>query len=596
MSFPRPSLRPRTGRPRRRMVGLVPAVVAAGAVAACSGTSLEAQSSAGLGVSDQPGGVVTAMALGPVLAWDPQRIGSRTDAAFAGRTFLRTLTAYQPSPTPAGQATLVGDLATDTGTPSADLTSWSFTLRSDVTWQDGTPVTCEDVKYGVSRTFATSVITGGDTDALAVLAVPKTVEGTSTYEGPYATGKAAAAGQAAFDKAVSCSGETITFALATPTSDFNEMVSMPSFAPYKKTQDQGGNGRYAVFSDGPYLLKDSWDPGTGGVWARNPAWNASSDPVRKAYPDEIRYQAGMEPQSVAQDIMANTGTGRAGVALESAPPAIQQHINALAELRSRSVNPGTGLVDYLVPNLRSRVFASPAVRTAFAMATNREAYVTALGGSTSARATLSLIPSALPAATTADPVGGGLKGDPARAKAMLENAGVPMPVPIRVAYRSTESADKGMAALAAGWRDAGFEPALQPVVDDYFTQIAKPARAGATDVFWSTWAPQWASASTILPPLFDSTINLSAAGPGRDYGYFAEPAVTARMAAIARIADRAEREKAWGDLDTTLRGEGAYVGLAERRAMYVAGSDIRNFTADEVLAGTVDFARLAVHQ
>ena len=581
---------------RRRVVAAAAATVLALAVAGCSASSVPSQTTASLGESDQPGGVVTAMALGPVLAWDPQRIGSRTDAAFAGRTFLRTLTAYLPNPAPDGQGTLVGDLATDTGTPNADLTSWSFTLRPDVTWQDGTPVTCEDVKYGISRTFATSVITGGDTDALAVLAVPKKVDGSSTFAGPYATGKDAAPGQAAFDKSVTCSGRTITFTLAMPTSDFNEMVTMPAFAPYKQSEDLGKDGLYAAFSDGPYQLKDGWEPGTGGVWVRNPAWKASSDPVRSAFPDEIRYQEGMEPQTVAQDIMADTGTGRAGVALESAPPAIQQHINALDELRNRSVNPGTGLVDYLVPNFRSKVFADPVVRTAFALATNREAYVTALGGSTTAQANLSLIPAALPAATTADPVGGGLKGDPAKAKAMLEAAGVTLPVVVRVAYRSTDSADKGFAALAAGWRDAGFEPELQPVVDNYFSEIAKPDRVGATDVFWSNWAPQWASASTILPPLFDSTINVSAAGPGRDYGYFADASVTARMAAIARIADRAEREKAWGDLDTSLREEGAYVGLAERRAMYVAGSDVRNFTADEVLAGSVDFARLAVHQ
>ncbi len=579
------------------MTGAVLAtVLAVLAVAGCSGGSSTSATTASLGESDQPGGVVTAMAMGPVLAWDPQRIGSRTDAAFAGRVFMRTLTAYQPSPDANGQATLVGDLATDTGTPNADLTQWTFTLRPGVSWQDGSPVTCEDVRYGISRTFATSVISGGDTDALAILAIPKRIDGTSTYAGPYATGKDAVAGSAAFDKAVTCSGSTITFNLATPTSDFNEMVSTPAFAPYKQSQDAGADGQYQVFSDGPYMLKSEWAPGTGGTWVRNPAWKASSDPLRKAYPDEIRYQEGMEPQTVAQQVMANTGSGRAGVALESAPPAIQQHITALAELRNRSVNPGTGLTDYFVPNLKSKVFADPAVREALAVATNRDAYVTALGGQTSAQAALSLIPSSLPAATGEDPLGAGLKGDPVKARKMLFDAGVTLPVTIRVAYRSTPSMDKAMAAVAAGWTDAGFDPVLQPITDNYFVEIAKPERAGSTDVFWSNWAPQWASASTILPPLFDSTINIGTAGPGRDYGYFVDPSVTTRMDQIETIPDRTAREKAWGALDVSLRAQGAYIGLAERRAMYVAGSDIRNFTADEVLGGAVDFAGIAVRQ
>ena len=61
-------------------------------------------------------------------------------------------------------------------------------------WQDGTAVTCADVAYGISRTFATKVVTGGPTDALAVLAIPRRPDGTSTYAGPYATGAAAATG------------------------------------------------------------------------------------------------------------------------------------------------------------------------------------------------------------------------------------------------------------------------------------------------------------------------------------------------------------------------------------------------------------------
>ncbi len=595
LSRPERSLRP-FRRSGPRLAGVAVGLIAALTVAGCTGQSASSETTASLGTTDQPGGVVTALSLGPILSWDPQRIGSRADAAFAGRTFMRTLTAYQPSQTPDGQATLVGDLATDTGTPNTDLTTWTFTLRPDITWQDGSPVTCEDVVYGISRTFATTRITGGDTDALAVLAVPKRVDGTSTYAGPYATGKAASAGQAAFDKAITCAGSSVTFHLAKPTSDFNEMVSMPAFAPYKAAEDLGSDGSYVVFSDGPYQLKGAWEQGTGGTFVRNPAWKAASDPVRKAYPDEIRYQEGMEPQTVAQDVMTSTGSGSSSIALDSAPPAIQQHIAALSELHNRSVNPATGLVEYLVPNFKSPVFAKPEVRKALAMATNREAYVIALGGDTAARPTRSLIPAALPAATGEDPVGTALRGDPAAAKALLEEAGVKLPVTIRVAYRSTDSVDKAMAALVEGWQQAGFEPELQPIVDNYFTKIADPRRATQTDVFWSNWAPQWASASTILPPLFDSTINLTAAGPGRDYGYFADKSVTTQMSQISRIVDRVQREKAWGSLDASLRGQGAYIGLAERRAMYVAGSDVRNFTADEILGGSVDFGVVAVHQ
>ncbi len=39
---------------------------------------------------------------------------------------------------------------------------------------------------------------------------------------------------------------------------------------------------------------------------------------------------------------------------------------------------------------------------------------------------------------------------------------------------------------------------------------------------------------------------------------------------------------------------GAYIGLAERRALYVAGSDVRNLSANLVLGGVVELADIAV--
>lgn len=546
--------------------------------------------------TDERGGTLKALSLGPVLSWDPQRIGARDDAAFAGRVFLRTLTAYQPSTDPRNQSRLVGDLATDTGTPNKQLTSWSFTLRDGLAWEDGSPVTCEDVKYGVSRTFATEVITGGSTDALAVLAVPKLPDGRSVYKGPYVTDAAAAAGAAAYNKAVTCQGNTITFGLSSPVSDFNEMVTQAAFAPVKREKDKKGEGTFEVFSNGPYKLSSPWRASTGASWVRNTHWKASTDEVRRAYPDRIDYQEGIETQTVAQQIMADGDNSRSAVALASAPPAIQQHVLTVDALKERSVTAGTGLVDYLVPNFKSPTFAKVEARQALAVATNREAYVTALGGGTTGRPATSLIPQVLPAAHTEDPLKAGNAGKAGQAKVLLGKAGLTLPVPIRVAYRSSPVADKAMASLVAGWTEAGFAPKLTPLKEEYFTTITQPAAAKAYDVFWSNWAPAWASASTILPALFDSSINVSAVGPGRDYGYFADASVNTEIIRINTIADRSEREKAWAALDVRLQTTGAYIGLAERRALYIAGSDVRNLSANEVIGGVVEFADIAVHR
>ena len=78
----------------------------------------------------------------------------------------RTLTTFPPRCDQGGQSKLPPDLATDTGTMSDGGKTWKFTLKDGVKWQDGKAVTCADVKYGISRTFATDVITGGPNYAL----------------------------------------------------------------------------------------------------------------------------------------------------------------------------------------------------------------------------------------------------------------------------------------------------------------------------------------------------------------------------------------------------------------------------------------------
>ncbi len=295
-----------------------------------------------------------------------------------------------------------------------------------------------------------------------------------------------------------------------------------------------------MFSAGPYMLKGAWTrrqraaPGCATRAGTGPATRcAGRTPTRSS------YQEGLDTQTVAQQLMADGDTGRVSVSLGSAPPAIQQHITAVASLEERSVNPRTGVVDYLVPNARSKVFADEKVRLALAAATNRDAYVTAIGGATAADPAMSLVPKSLPAAHESDPVGAGTRGDAAKAKAMLTQAGVTTagarsPWPTARTRRPTRRWRRSWPAGA--WPGSTRRPSRSPTTTS--RRSATPQLADQVDVFWSNWAPAWASASTILPPLFDSSINITKVGPGRDYGYWADKDLDARMAKVNTIADR----------------------------------------------------------
>src|ERR1044072_4396306 len=181
-------------RPRRTTVLAVGAATAAHTVSACTGMPHDEASDTG------PAGQLTVLSLGPVATWDPQRISTPQDIAFAGRVFTRTLTAFPSGPDAARQRAVEGDLATTAGTVDTTLKRWSFTLREGVSWQDGSPVTCDDVRYGVSRSFAEPFASEGLNYPLAYLDIPRKADGTSVYGGPFAQD---GAGQAGFGQGVS---------------------------------------------------------------------------------------------------------------------------------------------------------------------------------------------------------------------------------------------------------------------------------------------------------------------------------------------------------------------------------------------------------
>ena len=173
---------------------------------------------------------------------------------------------------------------------SDDAKTWEFTIRDGVKWQDGKAVTCEDFKYGISRTFATDVITGGPNYILSYIDMPKDDAGLPIYNGPYKGDN-----QDAYDKAVTCDGNKLTLHFSKPWPDFNYAVAtLRAFDPYRKDKDQGERSAFQVFSNGPYKLEGKWDTTQGGTFVRNPEYDPATDEskTRKALPGQDRLHPG----------------------------------------------------------------------------------------------------------------------------------------------------------------------------------------------------------------------------------------------------------------------------------------------------------------
>jgi peptide/nickel transport system substrate-binding protein len=559
-------------------VGLRAAALASASamvLAACGGGSGDDGGSAS-GGEPQKGGTLNLLTLNDQYTHlDPQRNYNGEELAFASGYLQRTLTQYKLSSDGATATELIPDLATDTGRPSKDAKTWEFTLRDGVTFEDGSPITCEDVKYGVSRTFATDVITDGPTYAISMLDIPKDKDGTSVYKGPYAT---QGNDTAAFDKAVECSEDdkTITFHLASPVGDFNYTVTLLAFSPVPKDADTGEKYDDKPVSSGPYKITE-YAKGNQLVLDRNENWDPATDEYRPAYPDQIVVKFGLEASVIDQRMIQDSGTDQQALSPDAVEPASLSTVFSSGRFDDRSVNELDPFVSYLaintkkVPNLKHR--------QALMVALDRAQLRTTAGGQFAGDLGDGVIKPNLPKDYAPTGVWDGLlgqkvpdTGDPEFAKKLIAESGEPMPE-ITFDYNQTPTNDKQAASIVASLGRAGIKVKPNPIEQgQYYAIVLDPAKQGSMSL--AGWGPDWSNASTIIPELFTPTggFNLSQA----DDKSFTEK-VTAAKAEI----DRDKQAEMWKELNKEAMAQGWAIPTRFRYEQRLAGSKVKSASGED---------------
>lgn len=580
---------------KRTAVGAGLAVFAV-ALAACGGGGGGGASDSDTGSAPHKGGTIILRNFGEFEHLDPQRVYIGSDIGIVNRLFAQTLTAF---PAKSGNAsnTLISDAATTTGTPSDGAKTWSFTLRDGPTWQDGKAVTCEDFKYGVSRTFAVDVITGGPNYAIQWLDIPTNKDGTSKYPGPY---KATDAQQKLYDKAVVCNGKKITFHLNSPHGDFNQTVYMPAFAAARKDKDTGKKYNVNPFSDGPYMIQGTFDQAKGGMLVRNPHWQgAKADGgLRKAYPDKIDVRIGDQPQTISQALISDTGDAKNTVTENRIDPSMIAQAMSGAKSKDRVKTVTAPYTDYMVFNLTSPKMKNKLVRQAVAVAFDKQAYSTASGGSSYMKpSTGGVINPTLPQAFAKfNPFGAPPQGDPAKAKQLLQQAGVKTPYPITYTYRGSPTQDKVSAGIQDSLGKAGFKVKLKKVPDSapYYTKTQDPSFLKDVDMIWESWGADWPSGSTVVPALYTSQ-QVGKTSRGQNYGAYVNKDLDKKVQQTYAITDNAKAQKAWNQLDQQVIKDLAVLPVGYNTFTYIQGSNIKGLVYNQAEAGAgPDFATIAV--
>ena len=237
------------------------------------------------------------------------------------------------------------DLATGMPVVSDNGLKQTVTIRSGVMWNTSPPraVTAADVVRGIKRACNPSPSSfGGVADYEA------TIKGLTAFCTGY---PAKAATDATAMKqyieghnvsGITVSGNSITFSLTRPAP---WLVGAMTLAGFNAVPIEAENGLPAtpavynhMYSDGPYAIT-SYTPKKSINLARNPLWNASTDPLRKAYVNAINVDETGNQTTIYQQM--STGSASLGMSWDSlAPPA--NFPNMLNQIKSGSHNVNLG--------------------------------------------------------------------------------------------------------------------------------------------------------------------------------------------------------------------------------------------------------------
>jgi peptide/nickel transport system substrate-binding protein len=547
----------------RRSAAVGVAVLAVATAAACG------KADAGEKVSPPKKGGTLRVALGAKPAHlDPQRIKNVTEANLS-RLTTRTLTTFRSDPGKAASE-IAGDLATDTGRPSDNNKTWEFTLKPGIKWEDGSPITCADVKYGVERGFSN----------LFQVSLPYAKQYLQDNDDPYRGPFVGNNNQGMGLQSIECVDQkTVRFHLKVAVGDFGYAVALPVFAPVPPAQDTKGDYDKRPYSNGPYKLdRSSNDQQL--VYVRNKFWDAETDGIRKAYPDRMIVTADPDSATVTNNLIDSSGDWADSIGIEKnvAPQFVQQVINDPV-LSGRAVSGSTGGVRYFAINMRT--ITDLRCRQALVYAFDKRKYRAAAGGSTFGDFANTMIAPQLASHRDFDLYGstGHLEGDPDKALDLMKQAAAdkkPCPTTIKVSFPDQKDIRRQIATIAEAYQLIGVQVqfnALNP--DDYFDKIGDPNNGN--DLIYAGWIPDWANGSAVIPPLFDGRLIPTKAGATNnlDFSLLNDQEINGLIDQALGESKLDVQYNLWGQLDEKIQSQAATIPVIYIKALRMAGSNVR---------------------
>jgi len=528
----------------------VKGAVALAAAAALLLTGCSGSANNGPSATSAKGGTLTILTQQTQINLDPAK--SQNLAITTLGLLLRRLTTWDIEP--GKDPKVVPDLATDTGVASDGGKTWTYTLKPGLKFQDGTPITTADIKYGIERSFAPELSGGlGYHKPLLV--------GGDTYKGPY-SGKELASIETP-------NATTIVFHLKAPYGNWPWIVSMPAFAPVPKAKDNPNTYTDDPVASGPYEVKSN-QQGTQLTLVRNKYWK--QDSVRTGGPDEIVFKESQDVATSAQSLISDAGSAQTSFMSDYLGAAQLNLVNQNPAAESRLVTSQAGPINYLAINTTRGPLKDLKVRQAINYAVDPKAFIIAQGGSRAAIRATTLITPGIAGRVPYDLYPAGADGNVAKAKSLLQQAGVST-LNLTLWAQNDSSSQAEAQAIQQGLKRAGINVTINPMDQNTFYSEVTTSSA-SYDLALSSWQPDFPSAAGNIQPLFASD---QIGSGGFNLSHYSNPNVDKLIDQAQATIDPSQANVLWAQIDKTIMQDAPVVPLTYARQSFLHGSKVQNF-------------------
>jgi peptide/nickel transport system substrate-binding protein len=571
---------------RRRITGLAALGAAGALVLAACGSGGGTSGTGGTSSSSSFGAAVNSVVnpsshKGGTIVFDNSSAPDSTDAgntyyAFNldfTRLYATALTTYKSCSGACGDQVVPG-LATALGTATNGNKTWTYHLKSGVKFEDGTPVTSQDVKYAVERTFDRAVLPNGPSYFATLLA-----GNAATYPGPFKDRSKNLMGLTAV---TTPNPSTIVFQLKQPFADFNYVVAFPQSAPVPPDKDTGANYQLHPLSTGPYKFA-SYQLNKQYTLVPNPQWKPSWDPQVKQLASKIIVNLNVNAADIDNRLLAgDIQMDQAGSGVQAAARA---RILSTPSLKAQSDDPVTGFMWFFYLNTKVPPLNNVHCRMAVEYAANKTNLQTAYGGPYGGSIASTAMPPTVLGYKSFDLYHALSQpgGDIAAAKQQLKLCGQPNGFTTNIAYRSDRPREVASAtALQASLSAVGIKTTLKgSTADNYYGNFAGvPAYVHSHDlgILAGGWGPDWPDAYGWGWALFDSKAIVSSGNA--NIAELNDPLVDKWLTAMEATSSQSQRNVYSDDIDREVMKDAVILPATYNKALLYRSPDLTNLNVN----------------